>query len=380
MKILPQEAFDVLAAAYADRLGEARAAAAAGTPVIGVVGNTVPVEIVAAAGALAVQVTGTTGDTPLADAWLEPFYDPDVRGICEQALRGELRFLRALVIPRSTEPYHKLYLSLRELERLGQGPRLPALVLYDLPHTQDARMRDYAVQRTRELAATLGSLTGQAPTEERLRAAIRSMNAVREAQQGLQSLRQARPCAWRGETAQVLNGAARFMAPQRYAPLLGAALQVPPVSQPSGAPPSGAPRLLVKGVPLDHARLHRAVDEAGGVVVAEDDPWGTRGAGPLVPETGDPLLAVGLHYHAAVPCPRLHPREAREAWFLAALDDITPDGVLFHLPAPDDVHGWDFPRHRATLERRGLPYLVLRDAQPDADALRAFVRSLGGRP
>lgn len=371
MTVRPHEAWQALTGAYAHRLQAAHEAAAAGGAVIGVVGHTVPVELISAAGALPVQVTGSEGATPAADEWLETFYDPDVRAICEQALRGELAFLRALVIPRSTEPYHKLYLSLRELHRLGRATGLPPLVLYDLPHTQGEGQQAYGIARTQALAAELARLTGVPPEGERLRQAIHAHNAVRRAQQRLQAERQAQPCAWRGELAQVLNGAARFMAPQRYAELLPAAL----ATQPSHTPPRG-PRLLVKGVPLDHAGLHRLVDEAGAVVVAEDDAWGTRSAGPLVEEDGDPIVALAHHYQAEVPCPRIHPRALREAWFLHALDDIAIDGVIFHLPAPDDVHGWDLPRHRAELDRRGFPYLVLRDARPDPAVLRAFVQTL----
>jgi benzoyl-CoA reductase/2-hydroxyglutaryl-CoA dehydratase subunit BcrC/BadD/HgdB len=371
MKVPAHDAWQVLTGAYADRLQHAREAAAAGGAVVGVVGHTVPVELIAAAGALAVQVTGCEGETPEADAWLEGFYDPDVRAICEQALRGELAFLRALVIPRSTEPHHKLYLSLRELVRLGRAPALPPLVLYDLPHTQGESQRSYGVARTQALADELGRLTGEPPEDERLREAIHGANAVRRAQQALQRARQAVPCAWRGELAQVLNGAARFMAPARYAELLPAALDTQ-----SAHPPATGPRLLVKGVPLDHAGLHRAVDQAGAVIVAEDDAWGTRSAWPLVDESAGPIEALSRHYQAELPCPRIHPREAREAWFLRALDEIALDGVLFHLPAPDDVHGWDLPRHRAELERRGLPYLVLRDARPDPALLGRFVQSL----
>jgi benzoyl-CoA reductase/2-hydroxyglutaryl-CoA dehydratase subunit BcrC/BadD/HgdB len=374
MKVQAHEAWQVLTGAYADRLKAAREAAAAGGAVIGVVGHTVPVELIAAAGALAIQVTGREGETPAADVWLEGFYDPDVRAICEQALRGELAFLRALVIPRSSEPHHKLYLSLRELARLGHAPGLPPLVLYDLPHTLGESQRRYGVSRTQALADELARLTGQPPEGERLRQAIQSANAVRRAQQALQLARQAVPCQWRGELAQVLNGAARFMSPQRYAELLPAALG----TQAAHPPPDG-PRLLVKGVPLDHAELHRLVDEAGAVIVAEDDAWGTRSAWPLVDEDADPIEALTRHYQAAVPCPRVHPRDAREAWFLRVLDDIAIDGVLFQLPAPDDVHGWDLPRHRAELERRGLPYLVLRDARPDPALLSRFVQALGTR-
>jgi len=374
MKITPHEAWQVLSGAYADRLQAARAAAAAGCPVIGYVGNTVPVELIVASGAFALQVTGCGGATPLADEWLEGFFDPDVRAICEQALRGELSFLRALIVPRSTEPYHKLYLSLREIERLGHAPQLPNLLLYDLPHTQSELLQRYGLARTQDLAMALGQLTGTRPDETRLRAAILSVNASRSAQQQLQQMRQAQPCGWRGELAQVLNGAARFIEPQRYAELLPAAL----LTQPSHAAAQG-PRLLVKGVPLDHAELHRLVDSAGAVVVAEDDSWGTRGASPLVNEEGDPLAALFHHYHAEVPCPRIHPRAAREAWFLKALDDMAIDAVLFNLPAPDDVHGWDFPFHRTQLQARGIPFLLLREQRPDPAVLRSFVNALAVR-
>mgnify|MGYP003345397187 CR=1 FL=1 len=48
---------------------------------------------------------------------------------------------------------------------------------------------------------------------------------------------------------------------ERYAELLPSALRLYTAHR-----PVPGPRLLVKGVPLDHAALHRAVDEAGAVM------------------------------------------------------------------------------------------------------------------
>lgn len=365
------QAFAALAAAYDDRLALARGA---DRQVVGYVGNTVPVELIAASGARPLRIAPADGDTTAADAFVESFTDRDARLVFARFVEGAYDALSLLVLSRSSETWHKLYLALREAVRTGLKTDGPPLWLHDVPHTQRDSSRRYGLARTADLAQRLTALSGQPIDDARLRDAIAQGNALRRLLQHLQALRQQRRVA--GVDAQLATGAPRFMDAAQARRLLEIWLASLPAQGP--VPGATGARLAVHGVPLDHAELHRAVQAAGAGVVMEDDDWGSRAAAPLIDEGADPLTAVFEHYWRDVPCLRIHPAPAGEPGFVTAHRQGLIDGVIFHLPRPDDVHGWHFPAWRRAAEAAGVPWLQLRDDARDAATRPALRRSLQG--
>ena len=88
--------------------------------------------------------------------------------------------------------------------------------------------------------------------------------------------------------------------------------------------------------------------------MAEDDDWGARAGEPLISTALPPLQAVFEHYWRDVPCVRIQPPDDR--WFHAALQQPAVQGVIFHLPEPDDIYGWSYPPDAAVVTRAGLPH------------------------
>lgn len=366
-------AFETLLAAYRGRDDGWRRARRAGQPVVGFVGDTVPAEALVACGALAWRVAPVAGDTAAADPWIEAFTDLDARLVFARFVEGAYDEFALLVIPRSSETQHKLYLALREAERIGLKRGGPPLWLYDLPHTQRESSLAYGLARTRELMARVAAATGQAATNETLAAAIATGNATRALLGHVEARRRAGLVG--GWAAHVATGALAFMAPQAGQDALAAWL-----AEPAPAPAAG-PRLLVKGVPLDHDRLHALVAELGAEIVAEDDAWGSRAAEPAVARTDDPMQGLVEHCWRERPCPRLHPAPADGGWFARTLAEGGFDGVLFHQPRPEDTEGWSYPAERARVQAAGLPHLRLRDdvrTHPEAvrAALAPFIAGL----
>ena len=347
-----------------------------GQRIVGCVGNTVPLEAVLAAGAFAVRIAPVDGPAAAADAHIESFTDLDARLIFAQYVSGQLDALDLLLIPRSTENQHKLYLALREAQRTGLKQGGPALWLCDILHTLRPSSRAYGLARTRELLLRLGELTGHAPDAADLARAISLTNETRVQLTRLQALRLAGQVS--GQQAQIAAGATRFLAPEFAKDALCAWLDAGVFA------PAHGPRLLVKGVPLDHAALHALVDELGACIVQEDDDWGARAGTPMIDAAGDPIEAIFDHYHAQVPCPRIHPVDAEHDWFAEAIrsvgsaGSVRVDAVLFYLPRPDDIHGWRFPEQRARVEQARLPWLLIRDDARGATAHSALGQSLGG--
>ena len=91
-----------------------------GVPVAGYTSNTVPWELLRATGFFPVLLQAHTSGTPHADVYMEPVFTRRIRSLFEVLLGGTWSFLKTLVIPRTSEQEHKLYLYLSEAIRQEQ--------------------------------------------------------------------------------------------------------------------------------------------------------------------------------------------------------------------------------------------------------------------
>ena len=351
--------FESLQYHYADRLAAARDAHTRGVGVVGMVGNTVPSELILASGRLPVLIAAEMGaPTPTADIYMEPIIAPETRSLFDLAVTGHFEAFDLLVLSR---PYAHLYYYLKEVFRLGRAPKLPPVYMYDLMQSQREAVRAYNWGRTRALLERLERVAGAPIADGQLRTAITLTNSVRQLQRQLLERR------WRAELSGVdalqAIGAGYFMPPAQYAETLAAFL-----AELRPDPPLAERRrlLVLPSEPLSHSHLHQALESAGALVVAEDDAWGSRAPGADVPPAGAALEGIFLKYWLDTPTANVYPAEARESWFLShALRDAV-DGVVFYLPPSDHQLGWDYPRLKAVLDSHGKPALLIRDdaAQP----------------
>lgn len=323
-----------------------------GVPAIGITSNTVPWELIRAAGFQPFLLSPRKTSTPFADRYMEDVFTARVKNIFDFLLSPDAAVLSAVIIPRTSEQEHKLYLYLREVLREGVE-RAPHPILYNLLHTRSAEAQAYGLDRTRELIRQLEQLASRPIEREALNAAIEEGNAARQAIRALLELREGAGPKLSGSEALALIGAWYFMDRSEYAGLAREAW-----SEIEARSPLAGPRILIKGVPLDNTDFCAAVEAHGAVVVAEDDWWGSRAAGRDIDVTVDPLQAVFEHYYFDAPSPRVFPAADADEWFCRKATDV--DGVIFYLPADDDVLGWDYPRLRAFLDQRSIPHLMLR--------------------
>ena len=333
-------------------------------PVAGMTSNTVPWELLRAAGYFPVMLNPSGEPTPVADRFMEDgVFSARIRGIFDGITSGAWPFLKMVVIPRTSEQEHKCFLYLREMGRQGLSKGLPELYLYNLLHTRSAEAEQYGLERTREFSTYLQADDLATAIEESNRAcrAIRKLLAFREGAEPRLS----------GTEALALIGAVYFMDRAEYAQLADEA-----AADFSRHTPLRGPRVLIKGSPLHHTGLHRAIESHGAVVIAEDDWWGSRALTQEIAEHDDLVRAIFRAYYREAPSPR----EASNEWFLAR--SATVDGVVFYLPQEDDVLGWDYPGLREALDQRGTPSLLLReDAANDLSSechqrIAEFVRKL----
>lgn len=331
--------------------------------IAGITSNTVPWEILRAAGYSPVLLEDEIGPTPYADRWMEDVFDRRFRVIFDRVCAGTWNHLDRIVIPRTSEQEHKLYLYLREIARTQTAGEIQELYFYNILHTRTPESYDYGLERTRQMVREFDvsedGLGAAIAESNRARAAVRDILRMRGdgrlegsvAFEWIRGFYAEDRCVFADRTLQRLYGMQQQVAVDR-------------------------PNILIKGVPLEDASLHRAVEEAGGYVIAEDDWRGSRAAGDTdVCLNKDPATAIFEKYFYDEVSPRVHPAEHRDAWFQREIESGHVDGVLFYLPLEDDVLGWDYPRQLAYLKSRSKPSITVREIRaPLADFIGSLHR------
>jgi benzoyl-CoA reductase/2-hydroxyglutaryl-CoA dehydratase subunit BcrC/BadD/HgdB len=362
---------------YETPAAEAISSAANGIPVVGITSNTVPWELIRAAGAFPCVInSGNANHTDVSSFMEEGIFEERIRAIFGAAISGDLRYLSLLLIPRTSEQEYKLYLYLREVARQDPKRRMPPVYLYDMLHTRSSESYSYGLGRTLCLKERLEELTGKLIDDAALLHAIDESNSARKAIRKLLYLRRREPRVT-GAEALALIGASFFVRREEYTRLAEQAVEMI-----EDRNPLAGRRLMIEGSSLNHRSLHQALEKHGAVVVAEDDWWGSRSAGEDIADGSNDLLkAIFEKYYLDTPSPRLFPFEIADAWFQQASTDGI-DGVVFYLPPEDCVAGWDYPRRRHYLDERGIPHLLVREdatsiSEECHERIETFVRSIG---
>lgn len=329
----------------------------------GITSNTVPWEILRAAGYSPRLLEYEPGPTPFADRYMEDVFDRRIRVIFDRLCSRTWNDLDLVVLPRTSEQEHKLYLYLREAARENPSGVIPRVYLYDLLHTRNPESYSYGLERTRQMVRDFEV------SDKALREAIEESNQARSAVRAIQEQR------FGGflEGSAAHNLIRRFYTENRAEFTDRVPIELQALCLPE---PTHRPHILVKGSPLDGAEVHHLVERCGGYVVAEDDWRGSRAGGEKVVKLdGDPVTAVFEKYFYDEVSPRIHLSIERDAWFRQIVESRNIDGVLFFIPLEEDVVGWDYPRQIAWLTEERLPSTLIRDVS-DETRVAAFIKGL----
>ncbi len=350
------DALTRLRAAYDDRTAEARKRKSAGQVVVGYFLNSVPEELILAAGHFPVRLAGDpTRPVPMADRYMEDYFDGEVRALFDALIVGEFNFVDLIVIPRNSEVYLQLYYLLREIPKWEPDAAIPPLHLFDLLQSPYRSTQKYVIGRMRALADRLAALNGRAITDERLAEAIRTTNATRRHVVEASALWQGASPSLGGVDALKVIGAGSALGHEDYRLALRDLIDQPP-----HAMPQGRPRILLKGSPQSDARFTQLVERAGASVVAHDHVWGDRIYDRPIAEGGDPWEALAQHYIAHVPSPRAYPQAAEDARMLALARAARVEGAIIYHDEWDDTLGWEYPDQKVLLASAGIPSLFLK--------------------
>lgn len=316
-------------------------------PVIGYVGQDVPVELVTAAGAVPVRLAGAPGtDVTVGETYLGAGVDRWARSVLTRLLAGEYGPIDRLLVARDCEASLRLFYAIRELRRVDPSSALPETHLVDLLHLPHWTTTRYNRVRVTELVAVLERWTGTRLTPDAIAAAITLHDERRGLLRTVSALRRADPPRLTGVQALAAFGAVLPLAEH---------LQL--LRELEGSIVDRRTRVFLTGSAHDTPDVYHAIESAGHVVVGEDHDWGDLQAARLV---GEPTLdALVERYQYNGPTAARASIADRAAHTARAAVECGAEIVVSYVRSGDDAPPWDFPAQAAALRAHGIPAVLL---------------------
>jgi benzoyl-CoA reductase/2-hydroxyglutaryl-CoA dehydratase subunit BcrC/BadD/HgdB len=317
-------------------------------PVIGYVGADVPVELLTAAGAHAVRLTGDPALDPAPGTlYLGTGVDQMARSILTRLLAGAYGHLDRVVVAHDREASLRLFYALRELRRVSPQLDLPETYLVDILHLPHRTTARYNRRRIGEFAGRLAAWTGRPAGGEGLGRAVAAHDRRRRLLTEVAELRRAVPARLTGR--QFLAAANAGLPVDEHITMLERLLAETP-----RLPAQPGRRVLLSGSEHDTPHVYEAIEAQGYVIVGEDHSFGDLAFERQVGEGG--LDALAEHYHDNGPAaPRATVAE-RAAHTAMAAARCHAELLVSYARAGDDAPAWDFPAQRAALE---IPAVLL---------------------
>jgi len=367
-------AADVTPAAWFARmipncLAYATEAKAQGRPIVGIMCEYTPRELILAAGGAPVCLCGGSAKTvELAERDLPNNLCPLIKSTYGYHLLKSNPFLEMadLIVAETTCDGKK-----KMCELLAQTRPLHVLALPQKENDADARESWY--RELGKLKAELEERFNVTITDEALRDASRVMNRERALRRGIAGLMKADCPPLTGRQVLDLKSSisglpADFAQYERI---------ISDGDARAGRPRSGSSRVLLTGVPLPHGaeRVLELIEEHGGLVVCQENCTGVR---PLMDDVDldhpDPLRAIADKYYH-LPCSVMTPNTRRMDLLRKLAAEYHAECIVelvWQACLTYDVEAY-FVRKLAEEELR-IPYLRIKTDYSPADSARIAVR------
>ncbi|MCC6486161.1 MAG: 2-hydroxyacyl-CoA dehydratase [Candidatus Hydrogenedentes bacterium] len=348
----------------------ARAAHAEGRPIIGIMCEFTPREIIMAAGAVPVCLCGGSAATiPAAEEHLPANLCPLIKSTYGYSVLRNNPFLEmaSLVVAETTcDGKKKMY------ELLSERYPMYVLELPQKPH-EDSGLAQWC-ETLRRFKAELELRFGVPITDEALRAAIANMNQERRLRRELAALMKADAPPLTGR--QLLDFKSRVAGMERDLVQLELAL-VALRSQTELPARQNRVRVLMTGVPMVHGAewVLDLVEDHGGLVVALENCTGLKPILEDVDESSDdPIHALAVKYYH-LPCSVMSPNDDRLNLIRELALEYRAECVIelvWQACITYDVESYRVKR--LVQEEIGVPYLGIETDYSVSDSARITVR------
>jgi benzoyl-CoA reductase/2-hydroxyglutaryl-CoA dehydratase subunit BcrC/BadD/HgdB len=361
-----QDDYDMVSHCYE----AAREAKAAGRPIVGILCEYTPRELIFAAGGLPVCLCG--GDAakiPPAEEILPSNLCPLIKSTFGYHRTGTNPFLEMadlLVAETTCDGKKKMY------ELMAESRPMHVLELPQKPNEQDAFAHWLA--ELKRLRAELERWFGVDLTDERLREGIRAMNRERALRRALAEQMRRDPPPFTGRELLEFKSLISCLPAdlEHYERTHLAAAEAP------GRPDlAGRVRVLLTGVPVAHMaeRVVELIESHGGVIVCQENCTGLKPILEDVDESApDPLQAIAEKYFH-LPCSVMTPNDERLVLLRALAKDYRPDAVIELIWQACLTYDVESHRVKRLVETElNLPYLRIETDYSPSDSARIALR------
>ncbi|MCJ7521285.1 MAG: 2-hydroxyacyl-CoA dehydratase family protein [Dehalococcoidia bacterium] len=325
-----------------------------GRPVLGWLCTYVPEEIMHAAGALPVRITGYNREMELEDgsAYLYVNNCSFSRSCLQMGLRGEYEFLDGVIGGSTCDGARRLF----DLWRNYIGTPFHHILTVPRKTTPEAHALYYL--QVKQFKEHLEEFLGIEITDDSLRQSIEIYNESRSLLGNLYELRKLdNPPITGAETMEVLN--ASFRMPKELFNQYLKDLLID-LSNSSHSYTSQA-RVMVTGSVVTNPEFIESIETQGALVVADDICTGTRyWSDPVVLDGNSSALpAISQRYLNNFPCARMFPSKARFDRIVKLARDFRVDGVISQTIRYCVSYAHDLPLLTKRLQAEGIPVLAL---------------------
>ncbi|HLW58615.1 MAG TPA: 2-hydroxyacyl-CoA dehydratase family protein [bacterium] len=315
-----------------------------------------PEEIAHAAGMLPVKILGAGSGVQIrkADARIAAFVCSIIRSSLELALTGRLDFLSMFVIPPICDAARNACgVWVRNL------PSLTTQVLYLPQNATSPAAAAYARDEYHRIATIIEGLTGEAITDDRLRASIALYNENRRLLREVYRVKRDTPWLLSGVEAYTLTRAGGVMPREDHNALLHRALELVPHRQ---AKRQDKIRVVFEGGYCEQPPVDMLTVIQDACYIVDDDLLiGLRWHLDDVPAGEDPLADLARAYlEGSSYSPVQHdPRKPKSQMLVRRIREARADAAIVAAPKMCEPGLEEQVNHIRALEEAGIPHLVM---------------------
>ena len=313
-----------------------------------------PEEIILASGALPFRIFNTGGPTPFADSHLQAYSCSLVRGSLDDALSGQLDFLKGTVFPHTCDSIQRL----SDIWRLNAGFDFHLdVVLPVVLNTESAHV--YMVEVLKKFRRELENALGLEISREQVISAVGIYNHIRNNLKKLHMIRMQSPEILSAADLYAIRKSAMIMDRSDFLELLSDVIEHVLTVQPDNNL-GKRKRIVLAGGFCNMPEQYEIIEAVGGTVITDDFCTGTRYFEGLISTENDIFEAMAERYLKRIACPAKHSGLYSRGEYLVNLaKESQADGVIFLHLKFCDPHAFDFPYIKSMLDKEDIPSLLV---------------------
>ncbi|GAB1263356.1 2-hydroxyacyl-CoA dehydratase subunit D [Aurantivibrio infirmus] len=362
-----------------DRRSQARKWKSKGGKVVGYLSNNIPLELIEAAGMMPFHLNGDPKqNTEHADEFMEPAFDPITRVIFDSLLKGDFEFVDLILLPRSNDAQQRLYYYICEIQRKHPHYKLPPVFLVDLLSSPRATTEKHNLLKFKEFLTFLESFTESVIDEQKISAAIKSYNLVRNQLREFNHYRADPNSALSSLDAYHAYSATQCLTvedlTQALTKILATLEEKLKLKTRDDLEVGTKKRFILAGNGVDHPDLHRFLDSLGATVAGDYHSYGNHFLVTQINEEIDPLEAITEHYYRDTKSSRSFNFDPEEIVRFAKQQNAS--GILFHYLKKEEAITWLYPKQQLAAKEHGLKVVMLpeQDYETKTDVMQPLLQ------